>query len=388
MKFVIAPDSFKESLTAAEAALAIAEGLAESWPGAEMVLRPMSDGGEGLLDALRGITGAETRSQVVQGPFGEPVAAVWGWQPDSRTAFVEMAAASGLMLVPRQARDAGRASSFGTGELVRAALDAGAERIVLGIGGSASNDGGAGLLRALGLVLADAEGAPLPQGGAALAALDRLDASGLDPRLRGVQFDIAADVDNPLLGPNGASAVFGPQKGATPQEVERLDAALRRYAEFCTRATGMDHRAYPGVGAAGGVGYAMKMFTRAVFRPGIEIVAEHAGLPEAVQGADWVFTGEGRLDRQTLGGKTIFGVTRIARAAGVPVIAFAGSLGDGYEAMYAHGLRAAFSLAPGPITLDEAMRDAGTLLGARARDVGRLLLGGSAGGCLQTPDAE
>lgn len=374
MKFVIAPDSFKESLTAAQAALAIAEGLAECWPAAEMVLRPMSDGGEGLLDALRDVTGAETRSTVVQGPFGEPVAAEWGWQADSRTAVVEMAAASGLMLVPRLARDAARATSFGTGELVRAALDAGAERIVLGIGGSATNDGGAGLLQALGLVLADASGASLPRGGAALAALDRLDASGLDPRLRHVRFDIAADVDNPLLGPNGASAIFGPQKGATPEDVFLLDAALRRYADFCTAATGVDHRDFPGVGAAGGVGYAMKMFTQAEFRPGIEIVAEQAGLPQAVQGADWVFTGEGRLDRQTLGGKTIFGVTRIARAAGVPVIAFAGSLGEGYEAMYVHGLRAAFSLAPGPITLDEAMRDAGALLRARARDVGRLLL--------------
>nr|WP_321984317.1 glycerate kinase [uncultured Lichenicoccus sp.] len=311
----------------------------------------------------------------MQGPFGEPVTAEWGFQPDSRTAFIEMAAASGLMLVPRQARNAGRATSFGTGELVRAALDAGAGRIVLGIGGSASNDGGAGLLQALGLVLADAAGAPLAPGGAALAPLDRLDASGLDPRLRQVQFDIAADVDNPLLGPNGASAVFGPQKGATPQDVERLDAALHRYADLCAAATGVDHRDYPGVGAAGGLGFAMKMFTHAVFRPGIEIVAEQAGLPDAVQGADWVFTGEGRLDRQTLGGKTIFGVTRIARAAGVPVIAFAGSLGEGYEAMYAHGLQAAFSLAPGPITLDEAMHDARAFLRARARDVGRLLGG-------------
>ena len=373
MKFVIAPDSFKESLSAAEAARAIADGLAETWPQAEMLLRPMSDGGEGLLDALRDATGAEARTLVVRGPLGEPVAAEWGWAEASRTALVEMAAASGLMLVPRAARDAGRATSYGTGELVRAALDAGAERIVLGIGGSASNDGGAGLLQALGLVLEDAQGAPLAPGGAALAGLGRLDATGLDPRLHHVRFDIAADVDNPLLGSNGASAIFGLQKGATAQDVQRLDAALAHYADLCAQATGADHRDFAGVGAAGGVGYAMKTFTRATFRPGIEIVAEQAGLADAVEGADWLFTGEGRLDRQTLSGKTIFGVTRIARAAGVPVIAFAGSLGEGYEAMYPHGVRAAFSLAPGPITLDEAMRDAGSLLRARARDVGRLL---------------
>ncbi|MBB3103119.1 glycerate kinase [Azomonas macrocytogenes] len=372
MKIVIAPDSFKESLSAPDVAAAIAEGLREVWPDAELRCRPMADGGEGTVAAILAATGGEQRSASVRGPLGEPVQAHWGWLEDDATAVIEMAAASGLHLVPRERRDARRSSTYGTGQLIAAALEAGARRIILGFGGSATNDGGSGMLRALGARLHDATGQELEPGGAALASLQQLDLSDFDKRLDAVSFEVACDVDNPLCGPQGASHVFGPQKGASTQDVLDLDAALGHYAEICAATLGRDERAFPGSGAAGGIGYAAKAFLGATFRPGIELVAELSRLDEAIQGADLVITGEGKLDEQTLHGKTPAGVAAIAKRHGVPVIALAGMLGDGYQKLYGRGIEAAFSIAPGPVTLEQCCTDAGRLLRERACDVARL----------------
>ncbi|MGI3128942.1 glycerate kinase [Halopseudomonas pachastrellae] len=371
MKLVIAPDSFKESLSARAVAEAIAAGWARVYPDAELLLCPMADGGEGTVDALLSATGGALQQTRVSGPLGDPVEAHWGLLRDAQ-AIIEMAEASGLHRVEPARRDVLAASSFGTGELIRAALDAGVRRIVLGLGGSATNDGGAGLLAALGVRFLDVQGAELPPGGAALARLRQIDLTGLDTRLAQVEVMVAADVDNPLCGPRGASAVFGPQKGASAEQVAQLDAALGHYADVMAATLGEDLRDQPGVGAAGGLGFAARAVLRAGFRPGVELVAELSGLAQAVQGADLVITGEGRLDGQSLHGKTPVGVARIARAAGVPVIALAGSLGDGYQRLYAEGIGAAFSLAPGPLSLEQAMQQAADQLSARAADLARL----------------
>jgi len=371
MKLVIAPDSFKESLSARAVAEAIAAGWARVYPDAELLLCPMADGGEGTVDALLSATGGALQQTGVSGPLGDPVQAHWGLLPNAQ-AIIEMAEASGLHRVEPGRRDVLAASSYGTGELIRAALDAGVRRIVLGLGGSATNDGGAGLLAALGVRFLDREGQELPLGGAALARLSQIDLTGLDTRLAQVEVMVAADVDNPLCGPRGASAVFGPQKGASPEQVAQLDEALAHYADVMAATLGEDLRDLPGVGAAGGLGFAARAVLRAGFRPGVELVAELSGLAQAVQGADLVITGEGRLDGQSLHGKTPVGVARIARAAGVPVIALAGSLGDGYQRLYAEGIGAAFSLAPGPLSLEQAMQQAADQLSARAADLARL----------------
>jgi len=372
MKIVIAPDSFKDSLDAAGVAHAIAAGLAEALPEAELVECPMADGGEGTMEAIVAASHGQLRRQTVRGPLGQNVEAGWGWLAESRTAIIEMAQASGIQLVPSGQRDACRSSTWGTGELMAAALAAGAERIVLAIGGSATNDGGSGMLRALGLRLLDPDDQPLEQGGLALARLARIDASDFDPRLAEVQIEVAADVDNPLCGPNGASAIFGPQKGANPEQVQALDQALRHFADHCAQLLGEDVREFPGCGAAGGMGFAAKAFMGAQFRPGVEVVAELAGLDALVQGADLVITGEGRFDAQTLRGKTPMGVARVAKRHGVPVVVLAGTLGEGYQQLHAHGIDAAFALASGPMSLQQACADAGALLQARAEEIGRL----------------
>lgn len=371
MKLVIAPDSFKESLSAREVAEAIAAGWREVCPDADIHLCPMADGGEGTVDAVLTATGGQRREQQVCGPLGVPVAAHWGWLGDGQ-AVIEMAAASGLHWVPAAQRDARVTTSYGTGELIIAALDAGATRIILGIGGSATNDGGAGLLQALGARLLDSRGKPLVPGGAALIDLRYVELDNLDPRLAGADILIAADVDNPLCGPRGASHVFGPQKGASAEQVVQLDRALSHYADVMAQTLGTDYRDVPGVGAAGGLGFAAHAVLRAGFRPGIELVAELSGLAAAMRGADLVITGEGRLDGQSLHGKTPVGVARLAQSAGVPVIALAGSLGEGYQRLYETGIDAAFSLVPGPCSLEQAMTRAAEQLQHRAADIARL----------------
>ncbi|MCU1734535.1 MULTISPECIES: glycerate kinase [unclassified Pseudomonas] len=372
MKIVIAPDSFKDSLSAEGVAAAIAEGIAAVLPDSQLICCPMADGGEGTMDAIVAACHGEQRALNVRGPLGFEVSAHWGWLADSRTAIIEMAQASGLQLLTLEQRDACRTSTFGTGQLIGAALDAGAERIILAIGGSATNDAGSGMLRALGLRTFDAQGSELEEGGLALSQVARLDASGLDSRLAVVRLEVAADVDNPLCGSNGASAIFGPQKGANPEQVELLDHALGHFADHCAQLLGRDVRDFPGCGAAGGMGFAAKAFLDAQFRPGIEVVAELAGLEDAVQGADLVITGEGRFDAQTLRGKTPFGVARIARRHGVPVVVIAGTLGEGYQELYGHGIDAAFAVTNGPMTLQQACANAAPLLAARAGDIIRL----------------
>ena len=374
MKIVIAPDSFKDSLSAEKVADAIAAGLADVMPHAQLVKCPMADGGEGTVEAIIAAGNGQLRRNHVQGPLGAPVEAHWGWLPDSHTAIIEMAEASGLQLLKPEQRNACITSTFGTGELIRAALDAGARRVILAIGGSATNDAGAGALQALGLGLFDAQGNSLPRGGLALAHVARIELAGLDPRLAEVRFEIAADVNNPLCGEHGASAIFGPQKGASAEQVRLLDQALAHFADHCANVLPKDVRHEPGSGAAGGLGFAAKAFFGAQFRAGVEVVAELVGLAEAVKGADLVITGEGRFDAQTLRGKTPFGVASIARAEGVPVVVLAGTLGEGYQALYEHGINAAFAIASGPMTLQDACARAAPLLTDRARDIARLLI--------------
>ena len=372
MKIVIAPDSFKDSLSAQGVADAIALGLAEVWPHAQLIKCPMADGGEGTVESVLAACDGELRRTDVRGPLGDTVNAAWGWLPQNHTAIIEMAEASGLQLVPLDRRDACISSTFGTGELIRAALDAGAQRVILAIGGSATNDGGAGAMQALGVRLLDAQGQQLQPGGLALAQLARIDLTGIDPRLAEVRFDIAADVNNPLCGPHGASAIFGPQKGATTAQVEQLDRALGHFANHCANALAQDVRDEPGSGAAGGLGFAAKAFLGAQFMAGVGVVAELVGLAEAVVGADLVITGEGRFDAQTLRGKTPFGVARIAQEQGVAVIVIAGTLGEGYQALYEHGIDAAFALTSGPMTLEQACTEAPRLLRERATDIARV----------------
>ena len=382
MKIVIAPDYFKDSLSAEGVARAIAEGLKVILPDAELVQCPMADGGEGTVDAILAVISGERREATVSGPLGVEVTARWGWLPESRTAIIEMAEASGLQLIALEQRDACRSSSYGTGQLIVDALDAGAEKIILTIGGSATNDGGAGMLTALGVRFYDAASNPLPAGGLALADLARIDLEGLDPRLKSVSVEVAADVDNPLCGPHGASFIFGRQKGASPEQIEWLDKALGHFADCCARVLERDVREEPGAGAAGGMGFAAKAFLGAGFRPGVEVVAELVGLAEKVKGADLVITGEGRCDIQTLRGKTPMGVARVARQQGVPVVIIAGTLGEGYEGLYEHGIDAAFAVVSGPMSLADACQQAPRLLQERARDIARLWqLGRSAQGC-------
>ena len=372
MKIVIAPDSFKDSLSAEKVADAIAAGLADVMPHAQLVKCPMADGGEGTVEAIVAAGNGQLRRNHVQGPLGAPVEAHWGWLPDSHTAIIEMAEASGLQLLKPEQRNACITSTFGTGELIKAALDAGARRVILAIGGSATNDAGAGALQALGLGLFDAQGNHLPRGGLALAHVARIELSDLDPRLAEVRFEIAADVNNPLCGEHGASAIFGPQKGASAEQVRLLDQALGHFADHCANVLPKDVRHEPGSGAAGGLGFAAKAFFGAQFRAGVEVVAELVGLAEAVKGADLVITGEGRFDAQTLRGKTPFGVARIAGQHNVPVIVIAGTLGEGYEQMYAHGVAAAFALPAGPMSLEQACSEAPRLLRERASDIARV----------------
>lgn len=375
MRVVIAPDSFKECLSASDVAEAIAAGVRAVLPKAETVCVPMADGGEGSLDAVLAATSGERRSVQVLNANGEPCNANWAWLGEGR-AFIEMAAAAGLEQIPPASRKPLQASSYGVGQLIHDALDAGARHIVLGLGGSATNDAGAGLVQALGVRLLDKQGNELPGGGAALKMLDHISMDGVDPRLNDVVFEIAVDVDNPLCGARGASAIFGPQKGATEDDVRALDAAIAHFADICSAHFGKDERNIPGMGAAGGLGYAVKTCFAASFRPGVELVAELSGLAEALNGADLVFTGEGRMDAQTLLGKTPAGVARYAKRQGIPVIAIVGSLGEGYEELYNAGITAAFSLTPGPITLEQACDNAQSYLRQRAGDCMRLWLSG------------
>jgi glycerate kinase len=351
-RVIVAPQSFKGSADAVAVASAIARGVRRAWPDAAVEEMPLADGGEGTVRALVTATLGRTRITRVHDPLGREIDAEWGLLGDGKTAVVEMAAASGLPLLRPEERDARVTSTRGTGELILAAAMSGAHRIVVGIGGSATNDGGAGMARAFGYRFFDREGRELEEGGAALIRLARIDGQ-TDPRLVRPAIEVACDVRNPLLGPEGASAVYGPQKGATPQIVKELDAALERYADVVERFVGRPVRDVPGAGAAGGLGAGLLAFLDARLVSGAELVLRAVDFASRLRGADLVVTGEGRVDRQSGYGKLTGAVTAAARAAGVPVVAVAGSIGPGHETLALDGLVAASDGVP----VAQAMRD-------------------------------
>lgn len=383
MRVVIAPDKFKGSLSAPDVARHLAAGLqAATGSNLDVLLIPVADGGEGTLDAAVG-SGFSRRSAVVTGPTGEPLTADFAVR--GREAVIEMAAASGLAVLPGSGPDSASATgatSLGTGELVRAALDAGCRQIILGVGGSANTDGGAGLLQGLGARFLDSAGRELPVGGAALARLDRIDFSGFDPRLDDTRFVLASDVDNPLLGPEGAAAVFGPQKGAGPADVKALDAALAHFVEVLAGEIGpraVKAAQAPGAGAAGGAGYAAIAALAATRRPGIDVVLEFTELEARLAGADLVITGEGSLDEQSLLGKTPVGVARAAARAGIPVIAVCGRTTLGPGQLTAAGFRAVHALTELESNVDTCIAEAAALLERLGRSIGLQLAAPASG---------
>ena len=373
MKIVIAPDSYKESLSALEVANAIEQGFREIWPDADYVKLPVADGGEGTVEAMVAATAGRIVDVDVTGPLGEPVTAFFGLSGDERTAFIEMAAASGLEQVPVALRDPLKTTSWGTGELIRHALDAGVDHIIIGLGGSATNDGGAGMVQALGAKLLDARQNEIGKGGAALDALTRIDISQLDPRLAACRIEVACDVTNPLTGKEGASAVFGPQKGATVETIDRLDTALVHYAQIIARDLEVDVLELAGGGAAGGMGAALYAFCGAQLRRGIEIVTDALQLDACVADADLVVTGEGRMDSQTIHGKVPVGVAKVAKRYHKPVIGIAGSLTADVGIVHEHGLDAVFSVIYTICTLDDALKNAAENVRMTARNVAATL---------------
>jgi glycerate 2-kinase len=361
MKIILAPQALKGSLDAQAVGQAMAEGVRIALPDAEIAIIPVADGGEGTVRALIAATDGQLLHTRVTGPLGEPVGAEWGLLGtgaialDKKTAVIEMAAAAGLPLLSLERRDPRVTTTLGVGELLRAALDAGCTRILIGIGGSVTNDGGAGMAQALGARLLDANGNDLPYGGAALSQLARIDISGMDARLAQTAVRVASDVTNPLTGPEGASAVYGPQKGATPEMVTELDAALSHYADILKRDLGADVANIPGAGAAGGLGAGLLAFARAELVPGARLVFEALHFDERIAGADLIFTAEGRLDAQTAYGKAVGAVAAAGQRQGVPVVALAGAVDMDDAALRALGLSAALPLADGPLTLEESM---------------------------------
>ncbi|WP_017813324.1 glycerate kinase family protein [Paenibacillus shenyangensis] len=371
--FVLAPDSFKESMTAKEVCVAMEKGLRRVYPAAQYIHVPMADGGEGTVQSLVDASGGQMRQLEVTGPLGQPVLAQYGILGDGTTAAIEMASASGIQLVSREQRNPLLTTTYGTGELIRACLDQGIRKLIIGIGGSATNDGGAGMAQALGARLLDEQGQELPPGGGALSRLARIDTEQLDARLQQVEMIVACDVTNPLCGKQGASAVFGPQKGATPDMVQELDAALEHYADIISSQLDREVRHIPGAGAAGGLGAGLLTFTRATLRRGIEIVIEYTGLREKLSEADIVFTGEGGMDFQTKFGKTPHGVAAAAKAAGKPVIAVTGYMGEGIETLYDEGINAIFGIVPKAAVLEELLEQGPYNVERTMENIARLL---------------
>lgn len=373
MKIVIAPDSFKESLTALEAATAIEFGMKKILPEASFVKVPMADGGEGTVQSLVDATGGKMINKTVTGPLGTPVKAFFGISGDEKTAVLEMAAASGLHLVPPVDRNPLVTTTRGTGELIAAALDYGVEHIIIGIGGSSTNDGGAGMAKALGIMLLDSAGKEIGEGGGALNTLAAVKMDGIDKRLELVKIEVACDVDNPLTGLRGASHIFGPQKGATPHIVEELDNNLRHFADIIRTDLGKDIEHISGAGAAGGLGGGLMAFLSAELKRGVDIVLEATDLETHLQNADFVITGEGKIDGQTIFGKTPIGVAKTAKRHNVPVIAIAGNVASNSEVVHEHGIDAVFSIVPGVITLEDAFENASTYVERIAANIASVI---------------
>ena len=377
-KVVVAPNSFKGSLTAAQAAAAIARGVREAKPDVEVVEVPIADGGDGTVEALVSARKGTFRDVEVEGPLGHPVRAVYGLIDGGHTGVVELAASSGLALIPAGKLDPRRASTYGFGQLLAAVRGQGVVSIIAGIGGSATNDGGAGMAQALGYRLLDAAGRDLSRGGAALAHLDRIDQSGFDPGWRSVSVMVAGDVTNPLIGPEGASHVYGPQKGADREAVRELDQALAHLAKVIERDLGKQVAAIPGAGAAGGAGAGLVAFLGAQLVKGAPLVVDASGFDEALVGARLVITGEGRVDGQTAFGKAPGEVAKRARAAGIPTLLLAGSRGPGWESLSSMGVTSVVTLAqeadPEGHNLQVLMHDAApALTRAAARAVQEML---------------
>ncbi|MGF6269926.1 glycerate kinase [Lelliottia nimipressuralis] len=373
MKIVIAPDSYKESLSALEVATAIEQGFREIFPDAHYVKLPVADGGEGTVEAMVAATQGGIIKVRVTGPLGENAEGFYGLSGDEQSAFIEMAAASGLEMVAPSLRNPLKTTSWGTGELIRHALDAGVKHIIIGIGGSATNDGGAGMVQALGAKLLDAEDNPIGMGGGELEKLARIDISELDTRLANCRIEVACDVTNPLTGKEGASAVFGPQKGATPEMIARLDDSLAHYAKIIARDLDIDVLNLEGGGAAGGMGAALYAFCGAELRQGIEIVTDALHLDNHVADADLVITGEGRIDSQTIHGKVPVGVAKVAKRYNKPVIGIAGSLTADVGVVHEHGIDAVFSVIYTVCTLEEALKNAEENVRMAARNIAAVL---------------
>jgi glycerate 2-kinase len=377
MKIVVAPQSFKGSLTAIKVARAIARGIRRAMPCAEIVLVPLADGGEGTVSALVEATQGQIMATEVTGPFGAKVTAEWGILGDGHSAIIEMAAASGITLVARERLNPLTATTYGTGELIKTALNSGCRQILIGIGGSATNDGGAGMAQALGVRFLDETGNQLPWGGEALAQLKHIDVTGLDRRLAACQVMAACDVTNPLCGEQGASKVYGPQKGATDHDCRNLDKALENYAGVIKRDLGVEIRDLPGAGAAGGLGAGLVSFLGARLISGIEIVSEAVKLKEHLAGAALVFTGEGRIDSQTLFGKVVSGVAARAKTLDIPVVAITGESTGDYQECRQHGIDAILSITSGPMSLKQSMNNAESLIANTAEQAIRLILIGN-----------
>jgi glycerate kinase len=373
MRILVAPQSYKGSLDALGVANAIANGLRTVWPDAEYDILPVADGGEGTVQALVNATGGRFMQTLVEDPLGRPIHATWGLLGDSRTAVIEMAAASGLPLLKRSERNPLITSTYGTGQLIRAALDAGVERLIIGIGGSATNDAGAGMAHALGVRFLDEQGRYLPRGGRSLLRLAHIDTQNLDPRLKHVKVIVASDVTNPLCGPEGASRIYGPQKGASPRAVELLDQALERFAEVVQKELHVDVRNVPGAGAAGGLGAGLFVFCHAEMRRGVDVIFEAMRFDAHLEETDLVFTGEGRMDSQDVYGKAPLAVAERAAACNIPVVAIVGSIGQGHEVVYDHGVRAVLSIVNRPMTIERAVAQTALLIEQAAGHAARLI---------------
>lgn len=373
MKIVIAPDSFKESLTALQVAQAIEIGFKKIFPDAEYIKVPMADGGEGTVQSLIDVWQGQSMVTEVTAPLGNKVLAEWGLSADRKTAIIEMAAASGLHLVAENERNPLITGSYGTGELIKAALNFGVEKIILGIGGSATNDAGVGMLQALGATFLDDEGKPLVAGGAALKRLSKIDLSALDPRLATTQIEVACDVDNPLCGERGASAVFGPQKGATAAMIKELDAALSLFSQKVKQQLNKDIANIAGAGAAGGMGAGLQLLPKCRLKSGVDIILEATHLSKVVADADLVITGEGRMDSQTVYGKTPVGVAKTAKRFHKPVIAIVGCLRADYEVVYDAGIDAVFPIIRNLASLSDTLAQGRENLISTAQNVARTL---------------
>ena len=372
-KYVVAPDSFKESMTAKEVCDAMEKGIKKAASAAEVIKVPMADGGEGTVDSLVDATNGQRVIVEVTGPLGNKISAYYGILGNGTTAVIEMAKASGLEIVEKKKRNPMITTTFGTGELIRHALDHNVKEIIIGLGGSSTNDGGSGMAQALGAKLLDQNNHQISFGGGNLNKLDKIDISNLDSRLQDVKIILASDVTNPLIGKDGASRVFGSQKGATPEMVEKLENNLQHYAKIIKRDLNKDVASVSGAGAAGGLGAGLMAFTTCKMRQGVDIAIEVTKLEEKVKSADYVFTGEGGTDFQTKFGKTPYGVAKLGKKYHKPVISLAGYLGEGIDSLYSEGFTAIFGIIPGACDLSTALKNGPSNVARTTENIVRLL---------------